>query len=301
MTAMIHVDHHSGTIKSIALGKHQIDVLLYHTDVDEAHRADKAVIVRLHGILGNLLDETEHFLPVELALRGYSSINMNTLFANLGLFYGFGVVEQVIPQIDSVCDFLRGLGFKKIVVAGHGLGGCMAILYGALRNDRARWADLRGVIAIATPYSLPDTIRSRWERFGSEPTYDQVCGLATERFGGFGGGADQTILIRRAHGTSRRPHHSEVYTLKTWWHLAGPEADGVKPYLHIGKVKVPILLVDGLRDDVLEQPRDQDLARVARSEGHDTVTRVWLDANHAFDGEHAKLGDAIIDWLGGLT
>ena len=79
----------------------------------EIHRASKPVIVRLHGILGNLLDETEHFLPVELALRGYSSINMNTLLANLGLFYGFGVIDQVIPQIDAVCDFLRELGFKK--------------------------------------------------------------------------------------------------------------------------------------------------------------------------------------------
>ena len=297
MTNMIQVDHHSGTIRSIPFGQHQIDTLLFHIEGDEVHRANKPVIVRLHGILGNLLDETEHFLPVELALRGYSSVNMNTLLANLGLFYGFGLVERVIPQIDSVCEFLRGLGFKKIVVAGHGLGGCMAILYAAARSDSDKWPDLCGVIAIATPYSLPDTIRLRWQRFGSEPSYDEVCRIATERFATSDDGPDQTILIRRAHGPSRQPRHTEVYTLKTWWHLAGPEAQGAKPYLHIGKVKVPILLVDGLHDDVLVQQSDEDLLAVARTAGHDTVTRVELDANHAFDGKHPELGQTIVEWL----
>jgi len=294
---MIHVDHHSGTIQSIAMGKHQIDTLLYHIDVDEAHRTSKPVVVRLHGVLGNLLDETEHSLPENLARHGYSSINMNTLLANLGLFYGFGVFDGVIPQIDAVCDFLRGFGFKKIVVAGHGLGGCMAVRYAAVRNDPDRWPDLRGVIAIATPYSLPDTIRRRWERFGSVPTYDEVCRTASERFDRPTAGFDETLLIRRAHGPTRRPEHSEVYTLKTWWHLAGPEAHGAKAHLHIGKIGVPILLVEGLRDDALEQRTDEDLASAARSEGHDAVTQVRLDANHVFEGKHAELAKVIVDWL----
>lgn len=297
---MIHVEHQSGTIRSLAVGQHQVDTLLFHLEGDEGHRANKPVIVRLHGILGNLLDETEHFLPAELARCGYSSINMNTLLANLGLFYGFGLVERVIPQIDAVCDFVRGLGFKKIVVAGHGLGGCMAILYAALRNDRIKWPDLCGVIAIATPYSLPETIRCRWEQFGSEPSYDEVCRRAAKRFGGPDEGIDETILIHRAHGPTRRPQHSEVYTLKTWWHLAGPEAHGTQSHLHISEVKVPMLLIDGLQDEVLMRRNDEDLARVARSAGHDTVTWVQLDANHAFDGKHAELAQVIADWLAGL-
>jgi len=31
-------------------------------------------VLRLHGDLGNLLNETEHFLPKALAERGYASI-----------------------------------------------------------------------------------------------------------------------------------------------------------------------------------------------------------------------------------
>ena len=52
---------------------------------------------------------------------------MNTTLANLGLFYGFGVFDDVIPQMDAVCEHLRSMDFMKIVLAGHGLGAAMAV------------------------------------------------------------------------------------------------------------------------------------------------------------------------------
>ena len=115
------VEFDSGTIISIPFNKHKIDVIFRHLVTHKEHVENKPIIIRLHGIIGNLLDETEHFLPAFLALRGYSSITMNTLLANLGLFYGFGIFDDVIPQIDAVIDFVRGLGFQKLVLAGHGL------------------------------------------------------------------------------------------------------------------------------------------------------------------------------------
>ncbi len=79
-------------------------------------------MLRLHGLMGNLLDETEHYLPTALAERGYTSITMNTALANLGLFYGFGLFDDVIPQIDAVCDYLRSTGFEKIVIGRARIG-----------------------------------------------------------------------------------------------------------------------------------------------------------------------------------
>lgn len=297
---MIQLEEDTGTLACIACGEHEIDALHYHADVEEANRSGRPVILRLHGVLGNLLDETEHFLPAELARRGYASLNMNTLLANLGLFYGFGIFDDVIPQIDTVRAHLRELGFERMVVAGHGLGGCMAIRYAAARNlTEALLPQLCGVVAIATPFSLPDTIRRRWARFGSEPTYEEVAREAGRRFGNGDEGHDETILIRKAHGPTRRPEHSEVYTLKTWWHLAGPEAAGAKSYLHVGKIRVPILIVDALRDEVVGRTNHESLARAVAAAGHDAVTHVELEANHAFDGRHAELARAIARWLDG--
>ena len=258
------------------------------------------VILRLHGILGNLLDDTEHLLPGLLAAAGYSSLTMNTLLANLGLFFGFGVFDDAIQQIDAGCRFLRQIGFQKIVVAGHGLGGCMAIRYGALANDPAKHADIVGIIAVATPYAMPQTIRRRWERFGSEPSYDDVhqrtqrlCEVSPEnRLTG-----DEIVVVKRAHGYTTRPEHTDIYTLRTWRTLAGPEATGAEVYRHIGQIRRPLLLVHGTQDELIEQGEFDDLCRLASRSGNSEVTAIQLDANHTFNGKHQELAQCIIHWL----
>ena len=294
------VEYCSGTIISIPSGHHKIDALFCHIVTHKEHLQNKPIILRLHGILGNLLDETEYFLPHFLANEGYSSITMNTLLANLGLFFGFGVFDDAMAQIDAVCNFLREVGFKKIVVAGHGLGGCMAIRYGALRNDPQKYPDIVGVIAMATPHSMPETIRRRWDRFGSEPTYEEVYSKAQRVFRPESEGEpprDETIVIKKAHGHTALPEHTDIYTLKTWWALAGPEAEGAKAYKHIGKIHVPILLVQGLHDDIIEYRECEALRQLARDGGNNDVTAFDIDADHTFEGKHDELGRMIIHWL----
>ena len=294
------IEYCSGTIISFPFRHHKVDAIFRHLATHKEHVENKPVLIRLHGMLGNLLDETEHYLPHVLAQEGYSSLTMNTVLANLGLFYGFGIFDDVMPQIDAACDFLRGLGFKKLVISGYGLGACMAIRYGALRNDAAQNPDLLGIIAKATPYSLPDTFRRRGERFSSEPTYNEIYQKAKRIFKPEPHeepAQDETILIRKAHGTTYLPVHTEFYTLKTWWNMAGPEAEGTETYKHIGQIKVPILLIQG-RHDTIVRPQDMaDLAQIAGEAGNDDVSQYYVDADHKFFGKHAELGQLIIQWL----
>jgi len=292
------VEYCAGTVVCIQLGDHKIDTLFRPAADPGLHPQDTSVVLRLHGILGNLLDETEHFPPKALAERGYASITMNTALSNLGLFYGFGVFDDVIPQIDAVCDYLRATGFTKVILAGHGLGAAMAARYAAVRNlPASRPRLVQGLVAIAAPYSLPETIRRRWERFGAEPSYEEVHRRARQAVDGGRWPKDETIVIRKAHGPSRCPEHSEIYTLKTWWALAGPEAVGAKVYEHIGQVAVPLLLVSGREDEIVAAQEGEDLSRVARSAGNPDVTHVVLDANHRFDGKHKELSDTVVQWL----
>ncbi len=300
MGERMDVERCSGSLITIPFDGHKIDALYYHLVTHEEHVNNKPIILRLHGLMGNLQDETEHDLPQILAQWGYSSLTMNTCLANLGLFFGFGIFEDIMPQIDAACDFLRGVGFKKIVIAGHGLGGCMAIRYGSFRNEMAKHPDIRGVIAIATAYSLPDTIRKRWERFGSDPSYEEVYERAKGIFKPGPGkepSDDETIVVKRAHGATYRPEHGEIYTLKTWWALAGPEAEGPKAFHHIGNIKVPILLVHGVHDDLIYQHEFEALGRMAREAGNKDVTMLNLEAGHNLEGKHDELGRSIVNWL----
>ncbi len=294
------IEYSSGTIISIPSGHHQIDALFCHIVSDKAHFQNKPAILRLHGILGNLLDETEHFLPGILAQHGYSSMTINTFLANLGLFFGFGIFDDAMAQIDAVRHFLRQAGFKKIVVAGHGLGGCMAIRYGALTNDAEKYPDIVGVIAMATPHSMPETVRRRWDRFLSEPSYEEMYGRARRVFRPESEDdtpRDETVMIKKAHGPTSLPEHTDIYTLKTWWALAGPEAEGAEPYRHIGQIRVPVLLVHGLHDDIITYHESEALSQLARDGGNTDVTACHLDADHTFDGKHDELGQLVIRWL----
>lgn len=296
----MQVERCPGTIISIPFNHHKIDALFYHPDAGAEQPEEKHVILRLHGTLGNLLDETEHELPSILAAEGHCSLTMNTLLANLGLFFGFGIFDSIMPQIDKTCEFLRVAGFRNIIIAGHGLGGCMAIRYGAMRNDPAKYPAIKGVIAVATPYSLPDAIRRRWNRFGSQPSYDEVYKRARRIFDPIGGetpAQDEPVVVKKAHGDSLLPEHSEVYTLKTWWSLAGPEAEGTKAYKHIGNLTVPTLLIHASHDDTIERREFEDLAKVAADAGHTDITQLYLDADHMFEGKHNELGQVIARWL----
>ena len=280
--------------------KNKVDALFHHIVSHEEHAREKPIILRLHGLLGNLLDETEHDLSQCLAQEGYSSLTINTLLANLGLFFGFGIFDDTMPQIDAACDYLRDLGHKKIVVAGHGLGGCMAIRYGALRSDASHYPDIHGIIAIATAYSLPDTIRKRWNRFGSNPPYDELYQRAKRVCAPEPGDDkpdDETIVVQRAHGPTTLPKDSEIYTLKTWWGLAGPEAEGPKTYKHMGDIRVPILLVHGVKDDMITQDESEALGQIATQAGNPDVTVTHLNAGHTFEGNQKELGQTIVDWL----
>jgi pimeloyl-ACP methyl ester carboxylesterase len=292
------IDRCTGSIVSIPFGKHKIDAL-FHQAAPEKLVDEELVILRIHGLMGNLLDESEFFLPEALAHRGYASITMNTLLANLGLFFGFGVFDDAMDQISSVCEYLKEQGFRKIVIAGHGLGGCMAIRFGSMISEQDRLG-IKGIIAIATPYSFPESIRRKWDRNESEPSYLQIEQKAREFLQSRSPEdltTDEIFAVQRAHGKSRLPQDSELFTYKTWSSLAGPNAEGAKTHKHIGAIKVPLLIIHALEDQLIEKSEADSLVQIATDAGNPKVTKMLLNADHTFDEKHAELADVIERWL----
>lgn len=242
---------------------------------------------------------SQRFLPPFLAEAGYSSLAINTRMANFGLFFGYGFIADTVAQIDEVIKYLEGLGYERFILSGYSLGGCIVLRYAALRNDPKTYKSLKGVISLATPFSMPDSIRKRWNKWGSQPSYDEVYEevkkLIDRNPSNFKD--DRTILIYRARGDSYLPEHTEIYTYKTWWHLAGPEADDAKPHKQIEKIKIPIMLIQGWYDDVVDPKETYDLAQVALEAENKDVSAFYLNASHTFEGKEEELGDVIMRWL----
>lgn len=284
---------------SIPFGKSKIDALFYHTTAQSDQSEKEPIVIHVHGFLGNFLDGSQRFLPPILAKAGYSSLAINTRMANFSLFFGFGILEDTVPQIDTAIVFLKELGYKKIILSGYSLGGCIVLRYAALRNDPSSYPSLKGVIALATPPSMPDSIRRRWDRWKSEPSYEEVYRRAKEilKPDPYNASEDRTILIYKARGDTYRPEHTEIYTYKTWWFLAGPEAEGARAYKQIEKIKIPILLTQGWHDDVIDPIETFELAQISLDAGNKDVSAFYLNTGHALEGKEDELGDIIIKWL----
>jgi len=284
---------------SIPFGKSKIDALFYHTTAQSDQSEKEPIVIHVHGFLGNFLDGSQRFLPPILVKAGYSSLAINTRMANFSLFFGFGILEDTVPQIDTAIVFLKELGYKKIILSGYSLGGCIVLRYAALRNDPSSYPSLKGVIALATPRSMPDSIRRRWDRWKSEPSYEEVYKRAKEflKPAPYNASEDRTILIYKARGDTYRPEHTEIYTYKTWWFLAGPEADGATAYKQIEKIKIPILLTQGWHDDVIDPIETFELAQISLDAGNKDVSAFYLNTGHALEMKEDELGDIIIKWL----
>lgn len=286
---------------SVPVGKGKVNALYYRAINNDSDKR-KTIIIHVHGFLGNFLDGSQRFLPPILAKAGYSSISINTRMANFGLFFGFGIVDDTIPQIDGVVRYLGEMGYEKIIVSGYSLGGGVVFRY---LSEKSRGPDceetelLKGVIALATPYSIPDSIRRRWNKWESEPSYDEVYEEAKVILGDdpHGSRQDRTILVFRARGDSYRPEHTEIYTYKTWWFLAGPEAGAVKSYEQIDNIKLPILLIQGWNDAFVKPEETHNLAQIAIDGGNDDVSAYYLNTGHTLEGKEEEMGDIITRWL----
>lgn len=281
---------------SIPFDGSKIDALYYHSIVQDESLSRDTAVIHVHGFLGNFLDGSQRFLPPILAEGGYSSLAINTRMANFGLFFGYGIIDDVMPQLDRSVEYLVERGYKKIILSGYSLGTCIVLRYASLRGDHPH---LKGVVSLATPYSMPDSIRRRWNRWGSEPTYDEVYEESKEILKPDPKNTehDRTILIYKARGDTYLPWHTEIYTYKTWWFLAGPEAETAKAYLKMERISLPLLLIQGWYDDVVRPEETHDLAQMAIQAGNQDVSAFYVNAGHTFEGKEEELGDIIVRWL----
>jgi hypothetical protein len=157
-----------------------------------------------------------------------------------------------------------------------------------------------GLCTLAHPASLPESLRLRWEHFGSQPAYDDVVRLTQARIGADpeDPANDRILIVRRARGPTDEPLDAEIWTYRTWWFSRGPEAPHAVSRLRIGEVSVPIALVQAGEDELVADREGPELARIARQ---GRAPSVWLEsiarADHVFSGRDEPVLEAVVSWL----
>jgi len=236
-----------------------------------AQALDVPILLQVHGFLGHFLARgTPRLLPHTLAERGFNAMSMSTRLANAGQITGQGIFDDTIKDIDAAVEFLIQEGFDKIFLLGYSLGACMTAHWAANREH----PEVKGLILEGAPYSFPETKRKQFAKWGSMPTYDEIYEKARAVLGDapYGSANDETFVVYQARGPSLEPLSDEIFTYKTWWFMAGPGAHGTMTYKHLNQIKLPILMIRGENDPLIEGWEANALAQVAKKSGNPHVS-----------------------------
>ena len=257
-----------------------------------------AVLV-IHGSVGHYLTGMPRRLAFHLAQEGYAALTANTRMANYGVFFGTGLIDRAQLDIAAAVRALRERGFRRIILLGYSMGSTMVTHYQAVHAP----PEVIGVCTIAHPLSLPQSLRRRWERFGSIPSYNEMCAIISRQMeGGDDPERDRIIIVRRATGPSDRPEDAEIWTYRTWWHSRGPEALSAESRRWVGLLRVPLGLIQAADDLLISQPEGALLSKLAREGGCPEVSLEYVEgANHTFDGHELDAVDAAVRWVTGLA
>jgi len=277
--------------------RHRWDGLLFLPPGSGGRRtvARPAVIV-VHGSIGNYLSGVPRTISFGLAQAGHPVLSINTRMANYGLFFGGGLFHETPLDIDPALALLRRRGYERVVLLGYSMGATMVTNYQALRQA----PEVAGLCTVAHPLSLPDSLRMRWGRFDSSPSYDEVAAAARERLMPEPERSrhDEIFVVKRARGFTDEPGDAEVWTYKTWWFSRGPEAVQAMSARRIGAVAVPIGMVQAGADALVLPDEGDRLARIALAGAcPDARVVVVAGADHVFTGKGEELVTGCVDWM----
>jgi pimeloyl-ACP methyl ester carboxylesterase len=153
----------------------------------------------------------------------------------------------------------------------------------------AHWAankenpNVKGLILEGALYSCYDSKRKQFTRWGSSPTYEEIVEKARAVLGDdpYHSPDDEIFVVYQARGPNSEPISDEIFTYKTWWFMAGPEAHAAMTYKQIDKISLPILMIRGENDWIVEDWEAEALARIARESGNQNVRVKQIpDAGH---------------------
>ena len=256
-----------------------------------ARRGRRTAVLHVHGNQGNFTVGALRFLGDPLALDGVPLLSLETRLSNVSQLFGAAVFEDALDDLDAGVAWLEREGYDGVVVSGYSLGANLAVRFAAELDPPF----LRGLVTFGCAWSLPASSERRMDALGARPTY---AALAAECAETLARGEDRIVVARRAYLPDDAPRAAGVYTTGTWWHSRGPEAVDAMAHRHVGRVRAPILLVQGDADQIVEPGEAGALAEIARAAGNPDVEVASIPgASHSFAGHEDQVTGAVIGFL----
>lgn len=249
-------------------------------------------IVWIHGFTGRFYEPHALRIGRRLAERGYVFVIGNNRGDNFGTILrvrasgeermggaAWEILEESPADLDAWITYAVGLGFERVILLGHSLGGMKAIYYLATRPDRR----VAGLINASGPV---------WRFIG--PAKESVeLQTEAERMVREGRGLElmlpfprQTVSAQTIVGGT---HFREV--------LFG--LNGRPPAVAL--LDCPMLTILGSEESWLGVPADLEWVKRTARAAPRVDTRYIEGADHVYTGHETEVADVIGDWGDTLT
>jgi pimeloyl-ACP methyl ester carboxylesterase len=250
-----------------------LDGILYQPTA--RHRP--AALLLVHGYGSNFYNGYFPQLAQAAAEQGYASLALNMRDHDTG--------PKVSDFTDNEADiaagvaYLHQLNYSRLVLLGQSMGTNRVLYYQASTSDPS----IVATVLVAGPGNLFDWNAWQFGRKKAQATVDEALAIEAA------GQEKQLMLVDLG------PLGKALYSPRYLLSLRGPNAQS-DPYRNIQKVAVPILIVRGTADKLVEPGVAERLRDSAKHS-----TRVDLEevdgADHGFRKQEGALIQHVLGWL----
>lgn len=273
--------------------------LIYTTTEDKLilpgayYSSDKkdACVVFVHGMSGNILENVfANVLGQTLSKnnigflyghnRGHSHIN-DIAVAGITSSRRIGATyerfEESVYDIDAWIKSAIDLGYSKIILAGHSLGGPKVVYYISKKSP----ASVIGVV-LASPADMPKL----FEKY--EPKHTEILQEANKNI------------------SLGKPLEIVPHKIYDWYYLSSQtivdlytKGGQTDVFLEISSITQPILAFYGENDDSFVKSAQEDLDDLKRMAVNckSFTTTIIPGANHTYDGKEADFSETVLKWI----
>ena len=255
------------------------------------------VMMVMHGLNGDILRSSAHWLAADLAERGYAALAFQHRQSGLRPMIG-GVLQDLPADFKVWVDAMEQAGYGRIIGVGHSAGNLWWSYYVTETQDDR----IDGLVYLSPMRDMPAHARAGM----GEDAYARVVLEAQDAVRA---GAGKTQLIGttfpqpRYEPDERMPMFlplpgagftfSYAEAFLSYW---GPASEAVHSQL-IAQVEQPILAVGGSRDPFMQGAW---LIEFTEAAGGPATYRFYdgpSGATLAFNGYEDRVADDIVNWL----
>ncbi len=267
------------TVRAELLTARTADGATLHGALHWPEGAVRGGVVSVHGYGGNFYSGVQAYLPRGLARRGFAVLALNSRDHDLGPKTSLFEANRL--DLATAVEEMARRAPGPLVLHGQSMGTNRVLYYLAETGDPR----IRGVILTAGPGNLFEWNVRLFGRDRAQAVLDDATKLVAE------GKGREMMLVDLG------PLGKALYSAEHLVSLRAPESRS-DPYRNIARVTVPVLIVQGTSDPLVDHPAILPRLRQAATRAP-RVDVVPVDgADHAFSRHQADLVEAIARWLG---